>query len=115
MISLLLLWAAISDLRRRVVPHVPGWGLIVLSIISLFVDQHWLLGLFLILAVLGSAGGYSYLLPAISGIFLVSQEAFYPQAIPFVLTVIFVIVIFRMKIFGGGDAQLLCVIGISVC
>ena len=35
-VSGLLIWAAIADLRTRVVPYIPGWGMLVAGAGSLY-------------------------------------------------------------------------------
>ena len=56
-ISGLLIYAAVIDLKKREVPYVAGIGIMLFGAISLFWEQHWLLGVFYLAAVMGSRGG----------------------------------------------------------
>ena len=53
-ISGLLIYATVEDIRKREVPYVAGIGILLFGGFALFWDQHWLLGAFYLVAVMGS-------------------------------------------------------------
>lgn len=105
-ISGLLGYAAVEDVRRRVVPYVAGIGLLLVGAGALFWDQHWLLGLFYLSAVIGSKGGIWGLLPVLIGLGTLTQPGLMEEAYPFLLAIFFVNAMFGFGVIGEGDAVL---------
>ncbi|MFO8037064.1 MAG: hypothetical protein R6U57_10600 [Anaerolineales bacterium] len=105
-ISGLLGYAAVEDVRRRVVPYAAGIGLLLVGAGALFWDQHWMLGLFYLSAVIGSKGGIWGLLPAVFGLSTLAVPGLMGEAYPFIIAIFFVNLMFGFGAIGEGDAVL---------
>jgi len=105
-ISLLLVYAAVMDVRKREVPYVAGIGLMLFGGFTLIWNQHWILVAFYIAAVLGSRGGIFGLLPVIIALVSFGVTGLMGEAYPFILAILFVITMFQFKAIGSGDAVL---------
>ena len=105
-VSGLLGYAAVEDVRRRVVPYVAGIGLLLVGAAALFWDQHWLLVLFYLSAVIGSKGGIWGLLPVVFGLSALAVPGLMGEAYPFITAILFVNVMFGLGAIGEGDAVL---------
>jgi hypothetical protein len=100
----LLVWAAVEDVRRRKVPVIAGFGMLLLSLIVLVVQSWYIWAAYFVIAVWCTRGGiWKYVLVAAS---LVMVWLYPWDALPIVVGVLFVSTLFWMKWFGGGDAQL---------
>jgi hypothetical protein len=100
----LLVWAAVEDVRRRKVPVIAGFGMLLLSLIVLVVQSWYIWAAYFVIAVWCTRGGiWKYVLVAAS---LVMVWLYPWDALPIVAGVLFVSTLFWMKWFGGGDAQL---------
>lgn len=105
-ISLLLVYAAVEDLRRREVPYTAGIGLMLFGGFGLIWNQHWLLVVFYFSAVIGSKGGIWGLLPVAAGLITISLPGLMGEAYPFIVAILFVILMFGFRAIGPGDAVL---------
>jgi len=105
-ISAMLVYAAVEDVRKREVPYVAGIGLMLLGAFTLIWDQHWLLVVFYFSAVLGSKGGMWGLLPAVFGLSALAVPGLRGEAYPFIIAIFFVNVMFGLGAIGEGDAVL---------
>lgn len=100
--SFALGWATLSDIRTRKIPFVAGIGLLLIGLFFLLKERLWLEALFFALVIWGSRGSIWYfLIAAVAIIVLVNN----PVSLPFVLGMLFVLFIFAMGWFGGGDSQ----------
>lgn len=81
-VSGLLGYAAVEDLRRRVVPFPAGISILLIGAAALFWDQHWMVGLFYLSAVIGSKGGIWGLLPVLFGLGTLTQPRLMEEAYP---------------------------------
>jgi putative lipoic acid-binding regulatory protein len=102
----LLVYAAVVDLRKREVPYVAGLGILLFGGISLFWNQHWLLGVFYLVAVMGSRGGLWGLAAMVIALTTLAVPGLLAEAHPFIIAIFFIIMMFRFKVFGQGDAVL---------
>ena len=105
-ISLLLIYAGVIDLKKREVPYVSGIGILLFGAFSLFWNQHWLLGLFYLVAVMGSRGGLWGLAAMVIALTTLAVPGLVADAYPFIIAIFFIIMMFRFKVFGQGDAVL---------
>jgi len=105
-VSGLLIYAAVIDLKKREVPYVAGIGIMLIGAISLFWEQHWLLGVFYLIAVMGSRGGLWGLAAVAVALTTLAVPGLMADAYPFILAIFFIITMFRFGVFGQGDAVL---------
>ena len=105
-VSGLLVYAAVIDLKKREVPYVAGIGIMLIGAISLFWEQHWLLGVFYLIAVMGSRGGLWGLAAVAVALTTLAVPGLMADAYPFILAIFFIITMFRFGVFGQGDAVL---------
>ncbi len=105
-ISGLLIYATVEDIRKREVPYVASIGVLVFGAFALFWDQHWLLGAFYLVAVMGSRGGLWGLAAVVIGLTTLAVPGLMTEAYPFILAIFFIIAMFRFGVFGQGDAVL---------
>jgi len=105
-ISLLLIYAGVIDLKKREVPYVAGIGILLFGAFSLFWNQHWLLGVFFVVAVMGSRGGLWGLAAMVIALTTLAVPGLVADAYPFIIAIFFIIMMFRFKVFGQGDAVL---------
>jgi len=105
-VSGLLIYAAVIDLKKREVPYVAGIGIMLFGAISLFWEQHWLLGVFYLVAVMGSRGGLWGLAAVALALTTLAVPGLMADAYPFILAIFFIITMFRFGVFGQGDAVL---------
>ncbi len=103
LVSAALVWAALSDLRTRLIPAAPGFGMLAAGLVSLWLHQLWLESLFYVAALWGSRGGVWRLPTSVLAVVLVAKGG---GALPFAAGVLYVLALFRLGWFGGGDAQL---------
>jgi len=105
-ISLLLIYAAAIDLKKREVPYVAGIGILLFGAFYLFWTQHWILGVFYLAAVMGSRGGVWGLVMTGIALTTLAVPGLMADAYPFILAIFFIIMMFRFGVFGQGDAVL---------
>jgi len=105
-VSGLLVYAAVIDLKKREVPYVAGIGIMLIGAGSLFWEQHWLLGVFYLVAVMGSRGGLWGLAAVAVALTTLAVPGLMSEAYPFILAIFFIITMFRFGVFGQGDAVL---------
>ncbi len=105
-ISGLLIYAAVIDLKKRIVPFVAGIGILLIGAVTLFWEQHWLLGVFYLVAVMGSRGGLWGLAAVAAALTTLAVTGLAAEAYPFILAIFFIITMFRFGVFGQGDAVL---------
>jgi Flp pilus assembly protein protease CpaA len=105
-ISGLLVYAAVEDIRTRKVPYVAGIGIMLFGAFALFWDQHWLLGVFYLVAVMGSRGGLWGLASIVVGLATLAVPGLAAEAYPFILAILFVNTMFGFGAIGQGDAVL---------
>ena len=105
-VSGLLIYAVVIDLKKREVPYVAGIGIMVFGAVSLFWEQHWLLGVFYLVAVMGSRGGLWGLAAVALALTTLAVPGLMAEAYPFILAIFFIITMFRFGVFGQGDAVL---------
>jgi len=96
----------VVDLQKREVPYVAGLGILLFGGFSLFWSQHWLLGVFYLVAVMGSRGGLWGLAAMVIALTTLAVPGLAAEAYPFILAIFFIIMMFRFKVFGQGDAVL---------
>ncbi len=101
-----LIYAVVIDLSKKEVPYLSGIGMLLMGAIALFINQHWLLVLFYLVAVMGSKGGVWGLLTIVIALTTLSVPGLMSEAYPFILAVFFIMTMFRFKVFGQGDAVL---------
>ncbi len=106
LLSGLLVYSALEDLRIREVPYPAGIGLMLFGAFTLIWDQHWLIVAFYLSAVIGSKGGYWGLLPVVLGLMTLAVPGLFGEAFPFILAILFVNLMFGFGAFGPGDAVL---------
>lgn len=94
------------DLRKREVPYIAGIGILLYGAFTLFWDQHWLLGVFYLVAVMGSRGGIWGLAAAVVALTTLAFPGLMDEAYPFILAIFFIIMMFRFGVFGQGDSVL---------
>ncbi len=102
MASLALGWAALSDVRTRKIPFIAGIGLLFIGLLFLIKERLWIEVIFFTVVIWGSRGGIWYVLIAGVAAFILLNS---PASTPFVLGMLFVLFIFAMGWFGGGDSQ----------
>jgi len=105
-ISGLLVYAAVIDLKKREVPYIAGIGILLIGAATLFWEQHWLLGVFFLVAVMGSRGGLWGLAAVAIALITLAVPGLAAEAYPFILAIFFIITMFRFGVFGQGDAVL---------
>ncbi len=105
-ISGLLIYAAAVDLKKREVPNVAGIGILLIGAATLFWEQHWLLGVFYLVAVMGSRGGLWGIAAVAAALTTLAVPGLVTEAYPFILAIFFIITMFRFGVFGQGDAVL---------
>lgn len=105
-ISGLLIYAAVVDLKKREVPYVAGIGIMLFGAFALFWDQHWLLGVFYLVAVMGSRGGLLGLASIVVGLATLAVPGLVAEAYPFILAILFINTMFGFGAIGQGDAVL---------
>lgn len=98
-----LIWAGYSDIKSRRVPVIAGFGLLGMGLVFLLLGRQWIQAAFFLLAIWGSRGRRWGLPIAALGFVVLALDL---SSLPFVLGVMFVLFIFWMGWFGGGDAQL---------
>lgn len=100
----LLLGAAVSDARSRRIPFRIGLGLLLLAAALLVIQGYYFEAVFLVLAVIGSRGGWwSLAVWSFAIVFL--AEAGEERALPMVVGILFFHLMFATRRLGGGDAQ----------
>lgn len=102
--TVLLVWAAVQDVRRGKVPVVAGFGMLMLGLAVLIQQTLYLWAAYFVVAIWCSRGGAWR--AVLAGASLVMMWLYGWDALPIVLGVLFVSTLFWMKWFGGGDAQL---------
>jgi len=101
--SAALVWAAIRDIQTRFIPRIAGFGVLAIGLGYLILNALWLESAFFLAAIWGSRGGVwgiPFLLLAV--LLLASDQG----SLPYVLGILYVLAIFDLGWFGGGDAQL---------
>ena len=100
----LLVWAAVEDARRRKIPVVAGFGMLLLGVVVLVKASLSIWAAYYLLAIWCTRGGvWRYVLVGAS---LVMVYLYTSEGLPLVVGVLFVATLFWRKWFGGGDAQL---------
>ncbi len=103
-LSSLLVFAAVSDVRSRRIPLPVGLGLLCSSLVLILRQGHFIEAGFLVLAVIGSRGGWWSLLVWVAAIVMTAnlgQEG----SLPMVVGLMAFYVLFKLRWIGGGDAQ----------
>ncbi len=98
-----IIWAAVSDVRSRLIPRAAGFGVLALGLLYLLLGGFYLEGAFYLAAIWGSRGGLWRIAVLALGVMVWAQS---PAMISFVLGILYVLTIFGLGWFGGGDAQL---------
>ncbi len=83
-----------------------GIGILLYGAFALFWNQHWLLGVFYLVAVMGSRGGLWGLAAMVIALTTLAVPGLMTEAYPFIMAIFFIIMMFRFKVFGQGDAVL---------
>jgi Flp pilus assembly protein protease CpaA len=104
LVSVGLIWAAAYDWRTRQVPFAIGVGMLAAGLAFLLLRGQWLAATFYLSAVWGSRGGLWRLPIIILAIVLVANQGF--ASAPLVIGILYVLSIFSLGWFGGGDAQI---------
>jgi hypothetical protein len=99
-----LICASVGDVRSRRIPILAGYGMLVIGLVLLLLNALWLETVFYLAAIWGSRGGIWRLPILISALVLLAQGRL--DTVPFVLGTLYVLTIFELGWFGGGDAQL---------
>jgi hypothetical protein len=100
----LLAWAAVADARRRKIPIVAGFGMLLLGLAVLVEASLYTWAAYYLLAIWCTRGGaWRYVLVGAS-LLMVFEYTW--EGLPLVVGVLFVASLFWMKWIGGGDAQL---------
>jgi len=97
-----LIWAAIGDIRQRKIPKPAGLGLLVIGLVFLLINEMWLEAVFYLSAIWGSRGGWWPVLYILFAVILVYRDL---DSLPFVVGILYVLSLFELGWFGGGDAQ----------
>lgn len=103
--SMLLIWAAIADLRTRRIPRIASYLILLLAIAWLFAHEQWWEAVFLGLVVIRPAKKPLLYLAELSGFLLMVMRSFSLETIFFVVAILVVQLLFDNRILGGGDAQ----------
>jgi len=98
-----LVWAAVRDVHSNLIPHVAGFGILAIGLAYLMINSLWLESAFFLAAIWGSRGGVWRIPILILAVFLLAKGL---GSIPFVVGILYVLAIFELGWFGGGDAQL---------
>jgi len=98
-----LVWAAVRDVRSNLIPHIAGLGVLAIGLGYLLLNSLWLESAFYLSAIWGSRGGMWRLPILMLAVLLLAKGL---ESIPFVIGVLYVLAIFEMGWFGGGDSQL---------
>jgi hypothetical protein len=98
-----LVWAAVKDVRTRHVSRIAGFGILVIGLGHLFLNSLWLESSFFLTAIWGSRGGVWRVPVLVLAVVLLSDDF---SSLPYVLGILYILVIFDWGWFGGGDAQL---------
>ncbi|MEW6567696.1 MAG: hypothetical protein AB1449_05930 [Chloroflexota bacterium] len=102
--SAALAWAAAADVKTRKIPAPAGFGMLGLGLLVLLVEKWYVGAAYFVVTIWCTRGkGWQYLLLVGSAVML---WAYQWQSAPLVVGVLLVAMIFWMKWFGGGDAQL---------
>ena len=98
-----LVWAAVRDIRSNLIPHIAGFGVLAIGLGYLLLNGLWLEIAFYLSAIWGSRGGVWRLPILVLAVTLLGQGI---NKAPFVIGVLYVLAIFELGWFGGGDSQL---------
>jgi len=101
--SAALIWAAYTHFKTRQISVVAGFGFLGLGLVFLLIGRLYIHALFYLLAIWGSRGKMWSVPIVVLGMAVLILDL---SSLPFVLGVLFVLLIFWMGWFGGGDAQL---------
>jgi len=98
-----LVWAAVRDVRSNLIPQIAGFGVLAIGLGYLLLNGLWLESAFYLSAIWGSRGGVWRLPILVLAVLLLAQGV---GKAPFVIGVLYALVIFELGWFGGGDSQL---------
>jgi len=101
--SLALMWAAVKDIQTRFIPRIAGFSVLAIGLGYLLLNAMWLESVFFLVAIWGSRGGVWRLPILVQAVLLLSNDL---RSLSYVLGILYVLVIFDLGWFGGGDAQL---------
>ena len=104
LVSTALVWGAAQDWRTRQIPLAIGVGILTAGLAFLLLRGQWLTATFYLVAVWGSRGGLWKLPVLVLLIVLVVEGGL--DTVPFVLGILYILSIFWLGWFGGGDAQI---------
>jgi len=98
-----LVWAAVRDVQSKLIPQLSGFSILTIGLGYLILNAAWLEIVFYLAAIWGSRGGVWRLPILVLAILLLAQDV---GKAPFVIGILYVLAIFKLGWFGGGDAQL---------
>jgi len=98
-----LVWAAVRDVRTNLIPCIAGFGILAIGLGYLLLNTLCLESAFFLAAIWGSRGGV-WRLPVLILAFLLLAKGV--ESTPFVIGILYVMAIFELGWFGGGDSQL---------
>jgi len=101
--SAALVWAAVRDVQTRFIPRIAGYGVLAIGLGYLLLNELWLESAFFLAAIWGSRGGVWRVPILVLAVLLSSNDL---GSLPFVVGILYVLAIFDLGWFGGGDAQL---------
>lgn len=107
LVSVLLIWAGVRDLKTGSLPRLTTFGLLGLALLWLCLQSLWWEAAFFVLAVLSPVKGIKDIVPILAGIGLLAIRSLDATTMIFVLTVLGARFLASIKVFGGGDAQLM--------
>jgi hypothetical protein len=99
----LLVWAAVQDVRRRTIPVLAGFGMLLLGLVVLIAQSRYLLAGYFVVAIWCTRGGVWRIVLAAALIVVLWLGG--RDAVPLVLGTVFVAILFWRMWFGRGDAE----------
>jgi Flp pilus assembly protein protease CpaA len=93
----------VRDVRSNLIPHIASLDVLAIGLGYLLLNDQWLESAFYLSAIWGSRGGMWRLPILMLAVLLLAQGL---ESFPFVIGVLYVLAIFELGWFGGGDSQL---------
>lgn len=107
LVSVLLIWAAVEDVKNRIVPGKITLPFLILCLSFLFVDKQYWLASFYILVIYGSRSINAIVPSIIIALVLWSTGGLDNNGdLAFIVGMYFVTTLFYLGWFGGADAQI---------